>query len=550
MSEMSKNRRRKRPRPLLVGIIIDASSSMSRNWKNKNGKSLPKIEVIRDAFNEQFTKISLLLKSNSEDTPTVYVFCLGMGFVLPQTFVSVRTGEGREETIEDGKPTITRSDIICDLIALSEIVPSRALLERVRLNLNKRWERYSGSILDQASIEDDVFLRLQLYIRDTLRLTATSRLEKGWRISLKGVLERSRLVRLKAGCDIIAALDQDIQRWRERILTESDTEADRFFNDIIKHANDIFQINQQQYTDFILEAATDFAKNQCQIILELLTLGYDHTNALNIFDEAKALDLAKTIYQRLDSDVRKSIALAWNLNKVNLIIVEKGLGGSVDHKQVKQLTEQCIQKHGWSILKPFVERIVTDLFVKSFEEQAKLMLPRWLQIAERREIIRPIRQIATILPETSEDSVYSNEYMFGSTPIDEALERSTHRFLDRANKSKQKVLLIISDGEYESNSPIYLADMLKSTGVTIICSYISHRNVVSELMSKFSSRWPKGAQTLFQMASTSEDNPDVAAQLVQNGIAIPDNAKLFVQVNHSDILGKLVDALMISDRAA
>ena len=197
-------------------------------------------------------------------------------------------------------------------------------------------------------------------------------------------------------------MDQDIQRWREKILADSDTEADRFFSDIIKHANDIFQTNQQNYTNFILESATEFATQQCQMILELLTLGYDHTNVLNTFDEAKALDLAKTIYQRLDSDVRKSIALAWNLNKVNLIVVEKGLGGSLDHKQIKQLTEQCIQKQGWSILKPFVEQVVTDLFVKIFEEQAKLMLPRWLQIAGRREVIRPIRQIATLLPETSE----------------------------------------------------------------------------------------------------------------------------------------------------
>lgn len=549
MSEHGKTPRRKRPRPLLVGIIIDASSSMSRNWKNKDGKSLPKIEVIRDAFNQQFTKMSLLRKPNSEDAPTVHVFCLGMGFVLPQTFLSVRTGEGKEEIIKEGKPTITRSDIICDLIALSEMVPSRALLERVRLNLNRRWERYSGSILDQASIQDDVFLALHSYIRDTLRLTATSELEKGWRISLKGILEGSRLVRLKVIRDLNTGLEQDIQRWREKILSDSDIEANRFFDNIIKHANDIFQTNQKQYTDFILEATREFARSQCHITLELLTLGYDHTKVLNTFDESKALELAKSIYQRLDFDVRKSIALAWNLNRVNLIVVEKGLNGSIDHKQVKQLTEHCIQKQGWSVLKPFVEQVVSDLFVKSFEEQAKLMLPRWLQIAARREITRPIRQVATILPETSQQTVYSNEYMFGSTPIDEALERSTHRFLDAANKSKQKVLLIISDGEYESSNPLYLADMLKSTGVTIVCCYISNKNIVSELISKFSSRWPEGAKTLFQMASTTEDNPDIAAQLEQNDIAIPDKAKLFIQVNHSDILGKLVDALVISERA-
>lgn len=548
MSEDGKAGRQKRPRPLLVGIIIDASSSMSRNWKNKSGKSLPKIEVIRDAFNEQFMKIASLHKPNGDNVPTVHVFCLGMGFVLPQTFVSVRNDGGREEIVQEGKSTITRSDIICDLIALSEIVPSRALLERVRLNLNKRWERYSGSILDQALIDDDVFLELQSYIRNTLRLTATSRFDKGWRISLKHIFESPSLARLKVVRDLDAALEQDIKRWKEKILSDSDTEANRFFNGIIKHTNDIFQTNQKQYTDFILGTTADFAQNQCQKTLKLLALGYSHTNVLNTFDEAKALDLAKTIYQKLDSDVRKSIALAWNLNKVNLIVVERGLGGSIDHKQVKQLTEQCIQKQGWSILKPFVEKVVTELFVKSFEDQAKLMLPYWLHIAARREITRPIRQITTILPETSEETVYSNTYMFGSTPIDEALEISTHRFLDRTNKSKQKVLLIISDGEYESNNPIYLADMLKSTGVTIICCYISSRNVVSELMSKLSYRWPKGAQTLFQMSSTTEDTPDIAARLAQNDILMPDNAKLFIQVNHSDMLGKLVDALILSER--
>src|SRR4029078_4935240 len=122
---------------------------------------------------------------------------------------------------------------------------------------------------------------------------------------------------------------------------------------------------------------------------------------------------------------------------------------------------QCIQKQGWSMLRPFGERTVTDLVVKSFEAQAKEMLPRWLRIAERRQVTRPLREIINLLPDTSEETIYTNQYMFGSTPIDEALERSPHRFLDRTNLSKQKVLLIISDGEFDTKEPIILSDMLK-----------------------------------------------------------------------------------------
>lgn len=548
MKEKSENQRKSRTRPLLIGVIVDVSSSMSRNWKNKGNKSLPKIEVIRDTFNKQLGKISLFLEAHDEVKPRVHIFCLGMGFVLPQTFISVRLENGEEQKLEDGNKTVTRSDIVCDLIALSEMVPTHSLIEQVRINLNKRWMQYSGTILNQSSIEDDVFSKLRFYIRDTLRLTASSKLEKGWRVSLKAILKKDFLTKFNLGNNILEALEKNIKEWEEKILIESDIEADKFFNNIIKHADEIFQNNQQQYIDFIKKEATDFAQYECSKILELLTLGYNKSKILSQFNETKALDLAKIIYQKLDLDVRKSIALAWNINKINLIITEKGLGGSLDHKEVKRLTEQCIQKHGWSILKPFVENIVTDLFVTTFEELVKHMIPRWLHIAARREITRPIKQVKAILPEVSQQDIYSNTYMFGSTPIDEALERSTHRFLEKAHTSKRKILLIISDGEYETEHSTYLINMLKSIGVIVICCYISNKNVISKLTSKFSYLWPSGARVMFHMASKIEDHPDITNQLSQNGIEFPDSTKLFIQVNHPDILGQIMDAMTLSSQ--
>jgi hypothetical protein len=546
MDRNTQNETRKKARPILMGVIIDASSSMSKNWNNKRGKKLPKIEVIRNTFNRHFNRIYQLTKSKNNNIPNINLFCLGIGFIVPQTFVAVRIEEGKEETINTDQQII-RSDIICDLIALSELVPSKSLIEQVRESLNKRWNQYSSSIINQTSFKQDVFTQLKSYIRDTLRSSATGNLSRNWRITLKSGVEKYQISDYEIGRKIVSNLDKYIHGWQEKIITKSDLEAERFFNNIIKESDNIFQSNQQEYTKFIYDTIVDFAKSECQKILNLLTLGYDHKSVINTFNEYKALNLAKTIYSKLDLDVRKSIAVAWNINKINLVLAEKELRGSLDHKQVQRITEQCIQKYGWSILKPFVEKMVTDIFIKTFEDEAKQMIPKWLTIASRREVIRPIKDITAILPETSEQNIYSKSFMFGTTPINEALERASHRFLEKSHKPKQKILLIVSDGEYQTSEAIYLTEQLKNIGVIVICCYISNRNIASKLMSTFSPRWPDGAKMMFQMASTSTDHPELIERLLQNGIEMPDNKKLFIQVNHSDILGDLMDALMLSE---
>lgn len=70
-------------KPLLVGIIIDVSSSMRRNWKNKEGKRLPQIEIIKDGLNRQIRKIKSIY-SEKPETKEVELFCIGMGFKRPQ----------------------------------------------------------------------------------------------------------------------------------------------------------------------------------------------------------------------------------------------------------------------------------------------------------------------------------------------------------------------------------------------------------------------------------------------------------------------------------
>ena len=65
---------------VLVGVIIDVSSSMRRNWRNKHGKKLPRIEAIRDTLNNWIKEEQQTRQTQAED---IKMFCLGMGFKAP-----------------------------------------------------------------------------------------------------------------------------------------------------------------------------------------------------------------------------------------------------------------------------------------------------------------------------------------------------------------------------------------------------------------------------------------------------------------------------------
>ncbi len=73
-----------RLKPLLVGLIVDVSSSMQRNWKNSDGKKLPKIEIIRDALNKQVKKVvsSSLKKRRSINFPRLHANKIRAAFII------------------------------------------------------------------------------------------------------------------------------------------------------------------------------------------------------------------------------------------------------------------------------------------------------------------------------------------------------------------------------------------------------------------------------------------------------------------------------------
>jgi Mg-chelatase subunit ChlD len=71
--------------------------------------------------------------------------------------------------------------------------------------------------------------------------------------------------------------------------------------------------------------------------------------------------------------------------------------------------------------------------------------------------------------------------MFGTTPINEALNLASMRLLNLKYRNHKKVLIVVSDGEFEINgstqsliTPIdTLASLLKQSDVTIVSLYVT-----------------------------------------------------------------------------
>jgi hypothetical protein len=108
------------------------------------------------------------------------------------------------------------------------------------------------------------------------------------------------------------------------------------------------------------------------------------------------------------------------------------LRASLSKKKLTELTSQCIKKYAWEILEPFVKQEVFDLVQECFTEQARKMFLYWVDIASSREVIQFAQEINGILPEVANEDILRNQYMFGTTPIKEALNLASIRFLTLA----------------------------------------------------------------------------------------------------------------------
>src|SRR5260370_31042340 len=125
---------------MLLGVLVDVSHSMSNSWHNKDGKKLPRIEVVKETLNRKLKEEQMRRRTQRNDLDNIDVFCLGMGFRFPMYIEhNILTCEQEQPLKEQEKTELI--DLICDLLALCEILPSAEKLEDFR---DARFISYPG----------------------------------------------------------------------------------------------------------------------------------------------------------------------------------------------------------------------------------------------------------------------------------------------------------------------------------------------------------------------------------------------------------------------
>jgi von Willebrand factor type A domain len=131
----------------------------------------------------------------------------------------------------------------------------------------------------------------------------------------------------------------------------------------------------------------------------------------------------------------------------------------------------------------------------------------------------------------------------------QAMERIQARFERELQKRPQdtaSVLFLLSDGAPTDGNPYPVAEVMISKGVTIVSCFITNLDIADprKLFAEPESHWSKEARLMFDMASNIEDGSDFAQFLMKKGWTISPQGKLFVQLNHSDILEEFISVVL------
>lgn len=236
---------------LYIGFIIDVSSSMRRNWKNEEGKTLPRIEVVRDILNRHFQKLSLVKPSQGK-VRAVEVFCLGMGFKQKMYWQDVRISYGKEEQLSTKQEERIDTGVVCDLIALAEIIPNERKLSKLETTINKKWHDYTQRILDHTSIDDEIYQQLQNYIQQAIYESAYQTLHRNLLYTIYSKLKGSSwATKNKTLLAIKERLARYVTSWEGRIDSLSVKASQIYFKGILKESKKIFEDNKAIYISFI-----------------------------------------------------------------------------------------------------------------------------------------------------------------------------------------------------------------------------------------------------------------------------------------------------------
>jgi len=173
-----------------------------------------------------------------------------------------------------------------------------------------------------------------------------------------------------------------------------------------------------------------------------------------------------------------------------------------------------------------------------------------LLLPGKRDSTIPMDQIADQWPTYRGHFEKLARSMGGSTPMVEGFEHMVERFHieQRRNYAGGPILFVLSDGmpDERSDLVVALSTKLKSAGTLIISCYVTDKDIAAprHLYGEALTSWPDGARLMFQIASEVPPNSPFAHYLGEYKWEIESQARLFTQINQSEILSEFMKVVL------
>ena len=479
-----------------------------------------------------------------ENENNIEIFSFGFGFKSFESGILI-DNENKKGKSKEISNTIEKHDTICDILALNEMIPTSELLSLLEEELNSRWNRYSKELLDKEIIldtsPDDKLIK---FLQDCYAEDYIKKINNNY---FTRIIKKLSLNKFSFFNFILQRNLTKIENWKQHIPFKAELASELFLNKVENESNKIFQENKKDYIQLIHNKLHDFASQTIFQILLFISMGFSLQRSLALLDESKVKEIATSILTVIHNDVNKKIGFKWKISlQKELKKTKKEFHASFKNQDIYELVEKCFQKFGWDMLEPFAKEQASNLFKKCFQTQIENMIPYWIKEASAKNLIRSINDINYLLPEKLDYSIYSDNYIFGSTPIELTLVKAAHLLLDKNNKFKNRILVIISDGEFDDTS-ISITEMLKQDNVLVLCCLVYNKSIIGSLKEKLSNEIPENARRMTRLSSKVESDHEIIKVLEANNIILPDGHMLCIQINHSEILQSVFRSLLGDD---
>lgn len=242
--------------------------------------------------------------------------------------------------------------------------------------------------------------------------------------------------------------------------------------------------------------------------------------------------------------------MAWTTNLFKYRQAARMLRVKPNWELLKDRTVQCAYQAVWNMTEPSIRQIAEDFAKQRF---AKAVLATTVQATKDSSAILSVHELSTLLQQFQEAKLSIEELpIFGPSVMGQALSQVLQRLQRDINTPKNRglrpVVLIITDGEViDQVNPLPVVEALKRLGVTIVCCFFANKNIRRPWVLRRRPWWfwPIDAKLMFSIASSVDEWPEFSERLRDSRFVVKRNAKLFIQINHSEYLESFINALLL-----